>query len=252
VYSFFTYLFQPYVLVLLLLVLATVCLWRGRAGQPRRLRWLILLLVVLTLLSTPAVGCLALGSLEWQYPPLESLPDDVKAIVVLGGGVVNSGRADEQLDGASIYRCLHAAKLYHQKPQMVLVSGGKPDPDAPGQACADLMADFLAQLNVPRKDLIVENVSRTTYENALESRKILNERHIDRVVLVTEAMHLHRAVLCFQKQGIDVAPSGCHYRTLGFNGSLYDFLPSTDGLAGCETASHEWVGILWYWLTRKT
>src|SRR5262249_37927778 len=59
--------------------------------------------------------------------------------------------------------------------------------------------------------------SRTTYENAVESARLLNDRDMPRVVLVTDAAHLRRAVACFRKQGLDVIPCGSHYRALGRN-----------------------------------
>jgi len=254
VYSFISYLLQPYVLLLFLTVTAALFLWRSRGEPRRRFRWLIVPLVALIVLSMPAVSYLVVGSLEWRHKPLEQRPKDTPAIVVLGGGVQapDAGRPQAELDSTSLYRCLHAVQLYRQGPPcLVLVSGGKPDAASPGPACADLMAVLLVELGVRPTDVIVENVSRTTYENAVLSRRILQERHIDEVVLVTEATHLPRAVLCFHKEGIAVVPSGCHYQATAFKGSLYDFLPSPVALGGCETASHEWIGLAWYWLSGK-
>jgi len=254
VYSFISYLLQPYVLLLFLMLGAALFLWRSRGEPRRRFRWLIVPLVALIVLSMPAVSYLVLGSLEWRHNPLEQRPKDALAIVVLGGGVLapDAGRPRAELDSTSLYRCLHAVQMYRQGPPcLVLVSGGKPDPASPGPACADLMAALMVELGVRPTDVIVENTSRTTHENAVLSRKILQERHIDEVVLVTEATHLPRAVLCFHKEGIAVVPSGCHYQATAFTGSLYDFLPSPGALGGCETASHEWVGLAWYWLSGK-
>jgi uncharacterized SAM-binding protein YcdF (DUF218 family) len=97
----------------------------------------------------------------------------------------------------------------------------------------------------------VENKSRTTYENATESKKLLEERGISHIVLVTDATHLHRAVLCFRKQGLEVTPCGCRQRKTRFEPSLYDFLPGVSGLDDVETACHEWVGLAWYRLAGR-
>jgi uncharacterized SAM-binding protein YcdF (DUF218 family) len=47
---------------------------------------------------------------------------------------------------------------------------------------------------VKRADLIVEKGARSTHENALETRKLLERREIREVILVTEATHMRRAV----------------------------------------------------------
>jgi uncharacterized SAM-binding protein YcdF (DUF218 family) len=109
------------------------------------------------------------------------------------------------------------------------------------------MAKFLRKLGVKESDLLIENTSRTTYENATESKKLLDKLPCRKVILVTEGIHLHRAVLCFRKQGIEVAPSGCRYRATEFKPSVNVFLPSLSGIAGCQEAAHEWLGTAWYW-----
>jgi uncharacterized SAM-binding protein YcdF (DUF218 family) len=252
VYAFVSYLLRPYTLILILMGLALFIHWRRQREQRRRLLWLALPFLALVVLSMPAVGHLVVGSLEWRHPPLNERPEGATAIVVLGGGVLAPELGGE-LDSTSLYRCLHAASLYRQgKPCLVVVSGGKPDPTVPGPACADLMAAFLIQLGARAEDVIVENRSRTTYENAVESRKLLEERQVRQIVLVTEAVHLHRALLCFRKEGLEVMPSGCHYQKTEFKPSLYDFLPALSGLSDCETAAHEWLGLAWYGLRGRT
>jgi uncharacterized SAM-binding protein YcdF (DUF218 family) len=116
---------------------------------------------------------------------------------------------------------------------------------------AEVMRDFLTTQGVRPEDLIVESSSRTTYENAVNSAGLLNDRDIRRVVLVTDAAHLRRAVACFRKQGLDVVPCGCHYRALGRNGGPADYLPDPSAAAGVEEATHEWFGLALYWLTGR-
>jgi uncharacterized SAM-binding protein YcdF (DUF218 family) len=250
VYSLFSALLQPSVLLLLLLGIALVRLWRHHRELRGRLVWLVGPYIVFVALCLPPVGYVALGSLEWGYPPCTQRPLDAQAIVVLGGGVVvtDAAREEVQLDQASLYRCLQTAKLYHQgSPCLVLVTGGKPDPEAPGPPCADLMHEFLLQLGVPAADTIVENQSRTTFENAAACRTLLEPRGIRHVVLVTDATHLHRACGCFAKQGIEATPSGCTYRATRLTLSVLNFLPTLGAAQDCQRVFHEWLGIAWYW-----
>jgi uncharacterized SAM-binding protein YcdF (DUF218 family) len=241
---------NPYPVLLLLVTLALANLWRKRRETPRRLLLVTVPFVVLVLVSIEPVAYLILGTLEWENPPLRARPDDAQAIVVLASGVRVPGpvRPHAELDERSLYRCIRAGALYHQgKACPVLVSGGKSDPSESGPPCADLMRDFLLSLGVKESDLIVEDESRSTYENALACRRLLEERGIHRIVLVTDAMHLVRATGCFRKQGLDVVPAGCHYNAQ-YSPRLAGFVPNANYLRYARSVTHEWTGIAWYWL----
>jgi uncharacterized SAM-binding protein YcdF (DUF218 family) len=141
----------------------------------------------------------------------------------------------------TVIRCLHAARLYRQGPPCLVVATG----DA---VAAALMRDFLVEQGVAKADLLVEGGSTTTYESAVETRKLLRERGIERIVLVSDATHLPRAGRCFSAQGFEVTPAGCHYRATSYSASFPGFLPSPGGARDVTEAMHEWLGLGWYWL----
>ena len=251
VYQLVSLLLRPYTFLSLLLWLALVHLWRNRRDSRRTVLLAILPFLALTLISLPAVGYVALGTLEWRHPSRERRPTHAEAIVVLSAGVKHADavRIRDELSDNSLFRCLHAADVYHQGPPLpVLVTGGNVDPRAIGLPDGDLMRDFLLGQGVGRADLIVENKSRSTYENAVESRKLLERRQIRKIILVTEACHMPRAVRCFRKQGIGVTPSPCHHRATQFRWSVAAFLPNPGAACDCVDAAHEWLGLTWYWL----
>ena len=254
VYHFVTQVFKPYTLCCLGLALTLIWLWR-RCRELKFSTGRLLLLtgpaVLLLLLSVPALAHPLLGTLEWQYPPQDKRPQDADAIVVLDAGIrfPNSVRKEAEPDFDSMRRCIHAAKLYHQgKPCPVVVTGGYRDPAGSGQTAAGVLADFLVQLGVKRSDLILEEKSLSTYENAVGCRDILEERGIHKIVLVTDATHLCRAVRCFRRQGIDVSPSGCWYQAAEFPWKVTAFLPSPGGASAFQAVFHEWAGLAWYWM----
>jgi uncharacterized SAM-binding protein YcdF (DUF218 family) len=109
------------------------------------------------------------------------------------------------------------------------------------------MRDFLRDQGLSGADLIVEDQSRTTYENAVECRKLLEERRIRKVVLVTDAVHMFRALRSFRKQGIVAVPSACHHRATEFGWTIWDILPSAGAVGNHQRALHEWLGFVWYW-----
>ena len=216
--------------------------------MPRRLLLLTVLYFVLLLLSMPAVGLLAVRTLEVQNPPLTQLPDDTEAIVVLGTYVldVDTVRSRPELDGLSQVRTRYAAELYHQKkgpPCWMVASGGKPDPENEGAVCAEMMADLLQDLRVSKERILVEKESHTTYENAVECAKLLKEKGVTRIVLVTDACHLARAAALFRGQGLAVTPAGCYYVGQEWDTSWHYFVPNGGGYVHCLRAFHEWSGL---------
>jgi uncharacterized SAM-binding protein YcdF (DUF218 family) len=250
-YQFLTNLLRPYTFLLVLLGLALGNLWRSHRDRRRALALAMVPFVALVLISLPAVGYVALGTLEWRYPPLRTRPTHAGAIVVLAAGALHPDavRFRDELSRNSLVRCVHAAEVYHQGPPLpVLVTGGIVDPRSVGRPDGDLMRDFLVEHGVERTDLIVENGSRSTYENALESRKLLERRGVREVILVTDASHMHRAVCCFRKQGFRVTASACHHLATQFPWSLAAWLPEPASASACVNAAHEWLGLAWYWL----
>ena len=243
---------RPFVMAHVAIAVALVALWRWRASR-RRLAALTAAFLLLSLLSLPITSYLALGSLEWAYPPLASRPADATAIVVLSGSMWPAAADESRFEPGTdtLYRCLRAAELYRAAPCPILVSGGKVHPTDAGPPLAEVMRDFLLTQGVRPEDVIVESSSRTTYENAVDSARLLNEKDIHRIVLVTDAAHLRRAVACFRKQGLDVVPCGCRYRALGRNGGPADYLPDPAAAAGVKEAAHEWFGLALYWLTGR-
>jgi uncharacterized SAM-binding protein YcdF (DUF218 family) len=242
-------LLQPAVLIQFALGLTLIYLIVRHIGPRRRLWFFAFLFLMQMVLSTAAAGYLLDGSLEWQNPPLANRPEDVGAIVLLGGYVkdVDAVRPMPELDGVGALRTIHAANVYRQgKPCLLLVTGGKQDPENEGVTPADGMAELLRKLGVPDRDLVLETNSRNTYENAVESSKILQERGVKRIVLVTDARHMVRGAACFRKQGFDVVPSGCDYRATTWRTSISVFLPDGNGLAALQDVTHEWAGLVWY------
>jgi uncharacterized SAM-binding protein YcdF (DUF218 family) len=245
---------QPFTLLRLLTGLGLLLLWRQRE-RPRRLWWVTAPYLLLTVVATPAMGLLALATLERGHPPALDRPADVQAIVVLGSTVAHHDPvlSRSQLDGPSLDRTWQAYRLYRLRaPRPVVVSGGKPSPGEPGPPCAELMAAELRRLGVPDRDVLVEGASRNTYENAVESARLLREQGLTHIVLVSDAHHLPRAAACFRAQGLEVVPSGCRHRFANWHASPADFVPSLGGLSAFHEAAHEWAALAVYWARGRT
>ena len=142
-YSFIVHILCPYTLAFIITGLAIVSLWRKRQASRGRLLLLTLGFAMVMVLSLPAMSHLAMGSLEWSFPPLKRLPDDAGAIVVLSGSWVppDSVRWESELGSDTLYRCLYAAEVYHHEKRIpVLVSGGPADPGSSDPPCTSSCA----------------------------------------------------------------------------------------------------------------
>jgi uncharacterized SAM-binding protein YcdF (DUF218 family) len=100
---------------------------------------------------------------------------------------------------------------------------------------------------VPEQALLIEDQSRTTFENALRTRALLGERlgeGTHTIALVTSAFHMGRSVLWFEKAGFTVYPVRADIRVLHENRKFWDHLPKPQALDESTTAIKEYLGRL--------
>jgi len=120
------------------------------------------------------------------------------AILVLGAAVDPFCTPN----GPALWRTLLAARLYKAgRAPLVLFTGGRTYPDATCTV-ARVMADFAEELGVPADRVIIEDKSRDTWANAVNSAPLLRARGIERVLIVTDSIHMRRAEACFRSLGI--------------------------------------------------
>lgn len=251
-YRFAAEVFQPFAFLVLFTSIGFVVLWVTQRLPLRRAVPVALGLTGLWVLSTPGAANLAVRSLESQYPSGTAAAGVVDGFVVLGGGVRVPRDRPPGLAENSIVRVVCTAALYHRDgPLPIVVTGGSPS-GRRGVAVAPLMGELLERLEVDARDIIIERESRNTFENARETARILRERGLRRVTLVTEATHMPRSMMSFRAQGVDVVPSGCNYRASATRGEgMYRLLPSAGAASLVRLAAHEWLGIAWYWLNGR-
>jgi uncharacterized SAM-binding protein YcdF (DUF218 family) len=243
-------LFEPYTLVLLCLAAAVVWQWRASASRRRALLCASLLLGVLYAISTPLAGYLATETLEGAYPPTKpAITADDTIVILTGGQELIDPESDEvRLGPDGLYRALHGLSLYQQAGRCrVIVSGGKVHAATPGPTLAEGMRRFLVQCGIKNEDIVLEDRSATTFENAQYSKAFVPEGGNQRVFLVTDALCMPRAVKCFTAQGVEVVAAPCNHR-MQVPFSPQWLLPSSAGIKNVNDAAHEWLGLVWYWL----
>jgi uncharacterized SAM-binding protein YcdF (DUF218 family) len=141
-------------------------------------------------------------------------------------------------------RLRRAARLQRETGLPLLVSGGKL-PDFTLSHAAAMAQALEVDLRVPVRWR--EELSRTTAENAVYSARLLKADGIGRVLLVTTAWHMPRALQAFRAAGLDpiAAPTGFAGPA---NWYWENMLPSAARLQASTWACHEILGRLWYQL----
>ncbi len=168
----------------------------------------------------------------WVPPDLRPAP----AIVVLTAYVSPDGVLNE----SAMRRTHEAARLYHRGlSPLVIISGGYPTSPGDPQS-ADVMAGFAGELGIPRSAILLEKQSRNTYTSAVQVAALCRERGFQHVLLVTDAVHMRRAMAAFHAQDLKVSPAPAD------PWSLWWETPAVR-LRKFWAVLHEYGGLLYYW-----
>jgi gdmH len=118
--------------------------------------------------------------------PIRKEPD---SIIVLGSGLIG-----DKVPPLLAQRLTKGKTIYDQfqgRPKLI-VSGGQGADELTSEAAA--MANYLIEQGVPEEDILIENRSRTTFENLTFSKAILEKEGLGKdVLVVTNSFHALRA-----------------------------------------------------------
>ena len=237
-------LMYPSTLELLLLILAFVLLLiRRRRGAGLSL---LIALVLVFLGSSPIVSGIH-DRHERQYPPTPVAQSPTADAIVLLAGDVSipiPPRVESQVRGN---RSVHTLRLYRAgKAPLIIVSGGNVFSQEGFRPEAAYTADLLEEWGIPQSAIIFEGNSRNTRENAVETSRLLKNRQLTRVLLVTSAFHMPRALATFPGVGIDAIPSSSSIGAELAQPTLLNWIPSLNGLETMQSVVHEKIGIFIY------
>mgnify|MGYP001046510082 CR=1 FL=1 len=244
----------PLGLSCVLIAVALVTLWkRPRIASAS----LVAALGVLLLFSHGSFSRWLVQTLEWQHLPPTTMPS-ADAIVVLGGATRSATPPRPWVDVQEAGdRPLHGARLYlEDKAPVLILSGGRAPWGEYVSSEADDMAQIARALGVPEEAIVEEPDSRNTRENAVNVEKILQQEGLEKILLVTSAIHMPRSLKIFQKLGIEAiaAPTDflvvedLDYQAGDFQGEVLNALPDVERLENSTRALKEYLGMLIYGL----
>jgi len=127
----------------------------------------------------------------------------VDAIVVLGAGVMQNGVLSDQ----SMRRAIVGIALFRRDMAPLIVLSGPGRPDGVNPSEAGVRAKLAVALGIPPGAILIEETAQTTREEAIHIASTLRARDAARILLVTDSLHMRRAVRVFEHSGLQVQPA---------------------------------------------
>lgn len=205
VFQLFT---EPYFLIFLAVVIIAL-LKRKNKSKKLRIGILISTITLVILIGNGFLGKMISGYLQDIYlntPEVKITTVQNPIIVVLGGGVVDIDNT-EKLHTMSYSRMVTAYQLYHEfkknnRPCKIVISGkGRGH-----KSEAELFSENFKKMGLEDADMIKEDQSMNTYQNAKFSNEIISKMGPNSLYLVTSGFHMKRSVALFETFGLKPIP----------------------------------------------
>lgn len=127
--------------------------------------------------------------------------ESADAAIVLGAAVWSSGVSPVFRE-----RINHGIELYQKgRVRKLIFTGGQGNPGEPTESSA--ARDYALQSGVPLQDILIEQKSHTTYENIVYAKQVADGNGIKKVLIVSDPLHMKRAVLMAHDVGLEAEPS---------------------------------------------
>lgn len=194
---------------------------------------------------------------QWEVfgTPIENVQKADVAIVLGGMSEFNTdlNTLSMRRGGDRIWQ---AITLYKKgKVKKLLISGDHGYVVDRGLHEAKQMKAVLVQWGIPKEDILIEEKSKNTYENAVETKKVLKKQfpEAQHFILVTSGRHMKRAEACFSNVGLKCQT----YSTDLYTGPkrFYTFtdcvIPEFSVMDDWHGLIKEWVGYITYKVTGK-
>lgn len=209
----------------------------------------------LWLASTPWCAQTLAHALERRYPALSVAQTPKADAALVLGGVLGAAAPPERPHfnlGPAADRVWHAAALYRAgKVRWVLLVGGNQPGFEAAAPEAETMREMLLTLGVPATAIRLETRSRNTEENARNSLALVRQLQVRRLLLVTSALHMPRAMTIFNESfrhsGVELLSAATDVETVsGEPHPVWQWLPDVKALAHSSRAIKEYLGVAYF------
>jgi uncharacterized SAM-binding protein YcdF (DUF218 family) len=191
---------------------------------------------------------------EWPAVPITSVRDTFDVGIVLGGYSDFGGyNYEDRLNfNPAVNRLTDAIVLYKKGlVKKLLISGG--DGKLFGEKISEAVAtrQFLLDIGIKNEDILTEEKSRNTRENALFTKDLLEKQGINnaKCLLITSAFHMRRSKRCFDKVGLNTTAFPAHFYAARLQSGAETYLvPDKWAFVKWEAFIKECIGYAVYWV----
>lgn len=239
-----TVIIMPINIVILLMIAALI--FKGKNNKAS-FRCLVPAVLILLLGSLAPISDRFMYALESQHPSYVKSENKIDYIIVLGcrHASTKSLPATNELAPCSLQRTVEALRVFNLHPEARIITSGYAGADTVSNA--EKVKQALMILGVPEHKVINENFPKDTEEEA----QLISPRVQDtKVVLVTNADHMPRALGYFNAQGVYPIPAPTGHWVKDINGakSWAYYIPSSRKLTQTTIAWYESLGLVVQWL----
>ncbi|WP_210465307.1 YdcF family protein [Rufibacter roseolus] len=206
-------------------------------------------LVLMLFFTNPFLSNEAWLAWEPEAVLMKDVPTYDAGIVLTGVTEVNKSPHDRVHYQEGAERILDAIQLYKMgKLKKIIISGGSGAIKEVERTEASNLQQTALYASVLAADILLEERSRNTRENAQFTKELLQTQpHLRKLLLITSAFHMRRAKGCFEKVGLKPDTFPVDFQTHDRSFHLDDLLiPNPEALQQWSKLIHEWVGYVTY------
>lgn len=187
---------------------------------------------------------------ETPLTPIATISSYDIGIILGGASRIVESDSNRLFLGPSGDRIVQAVQLYKLgKVKKILFSGGAGNLTGKKIPEAVMVQKYFLQIGIPNEDMIFEQKSRNTYENAIFTKQIMADSQwiSKKCLLITSSLHMPRSMAIFKKQGIAVTAFSIDqlydpaYREIDFY-----IAPKAESIQMLENLLHELIGFITY------
>jgi uncharacterized SAM-binding protein YcdF (DUF218 family) len=185
---------------------------------------------------------------RWDYTPVELPVGSKYSCAIVLGGFQMQDKNEKGYFNSSADRFIQALLLYKQGyVGKILITGGSGMLGRSSLLYSSWAKGEFVKCGVPANDILVENDSRNTFENAQFSKRVLDSAGIKPpYVLITSAFHMRRSLWVFGHEKLPVVAYPCNFVLGRADWYLGDLLPNASPLAAWSVYFKEIIGLQAY------
>ncbi|MEL7626892.1 MAG: ElyC/SanA/YdcF family protein [Anaerolineaceae bacterium] len=244
--DFFVQFLNPLAFVSLVLFLSLFLI----KSSPKTAIWFVAIsLVIVAVFGNQIFSTFLTRSMEWRYMPVEKM-EKADAILLMADGAMEADTPRQRVEvEGEADGVLYSAMYYQQKLAPVIIVSGN-------TARTENAKILLMELGVPERAIIMQSQASNLREDVTESLKIIEDKEMQSVILVTTALKMDRTMYLLRYSGLTITPAPVDYQvTLASWQNLADstwqqiltrILPSSTALDQTFQALWEYFGLAFY------